>query len=85
MTVYNFKFPAPIKIPRLHEKFPKSQVDSQNPKIWRKIPSSGGLGQEGPSRLNDNYSIRFEMKKKHYLHNTMEKATKMVCWWQSIV
>jgi len=26
--------------------------------------------QEGPSRLNDNYSIRFEMK-KHYLHNTV--------------
>jgi len=38
-----FKFPAPIKIPRLLEKFPKSQVDSQNPKIWGKIPSSGGL------------------------------------------
>jgi len=29
----------------LLEKFPKSQVDSQNHKIWRwgKIPSSGGL------------------------------------------
>jgi len=53
MTVYKyvFKFPAPIKIPRLHEKFPKSQVDSQNPKIWGKIPSSGGLGQNGYSTV----------------------------------
>jgi len=38
-----FKFPAPTKIPRLLDKFPKSQVGSQNPKIWGKIPSSGGL------------------------------------------
>jgi len=30
-----------IKFPRLIGKFPKSQVDYQIPKIWRKFPSSG--------------------------------------------
>ena len=35
------------------EKFPKSQVDPKNPKIWGKIPSSGGFKSEETSVVTD--------------------------------
>jgi len=62
MAIYKYflKFPAPIKIPRLLGKIPKSQVDSRNPKIWGKIPSSGGLSGLGHQRLS-NWLCKYVM------------------------